>query len=250
MTENRPCSGSLPAQAMHYGFSNTIGLIIEQLVLNMEGREEGRSGRQTENEDSKKSWWRWKRGKMKVKKPHVHIQYAVQKSHSTAGQQLGPWRFWQKWFTMVTAGQTTPAPLITPQPSLLPLCQFDWTHNWNVMPQQHTCTRSGSAGLRQRGERTEPADHRQQKHPERVSFTSLQRFRHREKVSHYVCACLSGLIVTGLTLWWTWGPRRRASKRRIVIAAEYRIKWILMRNQLPQGNVVCRLALLTHVSHL
>lgn len=32
MTQNRPCSDSLPARAIHNGFSNTTGLIKAQLV--------------------------------------------------------------------------------------------------------------------------------------------------------------------------------------------------------------------------
>lgn len=32
MTQNRPCSDSLPEQAMHNGFRNTTGLIMVQLV--------------------------------------------------------------------------------------------------------------------------------------------------------------------------------------------------------------------------
>lgn len=41
----------------------------------------------------------------KERNPHVHIQYAIQKPHNTAGQHLWPWQFWQKWFTMVTVGR-------------------------------------------------------------------------------------------------------------------------------------------------
>ncbi len=41
MTENRPCSDSLPAQAIHNGFSNTTGLIMVQLV-NLEYERKGK----------------------------------------------------------------------------------------------------------------------------------------------------------------------------------------------------------------
>lgn len=143
MTQNRLCSDSLPAQAIHNGFSNTTGLIMVQLVkLKYErkrkrpnegnaathrGKEkqEKRERKMTRDREKnhvekpnrkqdglverKKEWKKRKRKRTKKQRkkernPHDHIQYAIQKSHNTAGQQLWPWWFWQKWFTMVTVG--------------------------------------------------------------------------------------------------------------------------------------------------
>lgn len=42
MTQNRPCSDSLPAQAMHNGFGNTTGLLMVQLGSLNYARKRGR----------------------------------------------------------------------------------------------------------------------------------------------------------------------------------------------------------------
>lgn len=123
MTENRLCSDPLPAQAMHNGFSNTKSLIMVQLVnLKYESNKERQNKKpfcffqvakkekkrrnvhkDNEREKMQSKDKMCKEGK-KERNPCVHLQYAIPKSHNAAGQQLWPWWFWQKWFTMVTVG--------------------------------------------------------------------------------------------------------------------------------------------------
>lgn len=134
MTQNRPCSDSLPAQAIHNGFSNTTGPVMAQLVnfkygrkeeaneggvvtqigtwkqkkRQMRKRQKGRIRKERSKTESKEGTCvkkrKEQRSKERKRNPRVHILYAIQESHNTAGQQLWPWWFWQKWFTMVTVG--------------------------------------------------------------------------------------------------------------------------------------------------
>lgn len=85
------------------------------------GRKKGKERKKVKHKATWKVWkkkkedkkmWKAKKENEKISNErekernlHVHIQYAIQKPHNTAGQQLWPWRFWQKWFTMVTVGR-------------------------------------------------------------------------------------------------------------------------------------------------
>lgn len=288
MTQNRLCSDPVPAQAIHNGFSDTADLINVQLVSlkcegkigQMKAKREWKTGskwstgviREIRKKKNQSGQWRKKRGlKEKQRKfksnetgreanPRAHIQYAIQKFYKTAGQQLWPWRFWQKWFTMVTVGRQPSAhPLHLSSLPAVPHCLsanlIGRTIEMSCLSNTHAHVPNqpeGNIGMKEEGalNKSEMRETREEsnalgeeKDEKGVYITVFQIAR--KSVSICVCMFIWSHGVGLNVVCWTTG-----SGTALLIDAEYRIKWILMWNQLPRGNVVCRLALLMHVPHL